>query len=159
VLSLLSAQLWNNNINYIVRCAVHGKSFSDPAHIEACPEAEIVTYQNDFKQVFLNIINNAKDAIIERRRRDGEQYGGLIDVTFSRSNGMVTLCIADNGGGIPEGIIDRIFEPYYTTKSPDKGTGIGLYMAKVIVENNMGGTLTARNTELGAEFTIEVQGA
>ena len=159
VLSLLSAQLWNNNITYTVRCGVHGKAFNDPHHIESCREAEVETYLNDFKQVALNIINNAKDAILERRRQAGDQAEGLIDIRFSRANGSVVLSIADNGGGIPEGIMDRIFEPYYTTKSPDKGTGIGLYMAKVIIENNIGGRLSAKNNAEGAEFTIEVQSA
>ena len=67
---------------------------------------------------------------------------------------MVT--ITDNAGGIPENVIDKVFDPYFTTKGPDKGTGIGLFMSKVIIEKSMDGRLTTRNIESGAEFRIEV---
>ncbi|MEO5360925.1 MAG: ATP-binding protein [Nitrospirota bacterium] len=122
-------------------------------------------YPNEFKQVILNIINNAKDAIVSCRKK------GLLDkdiqgkITITLENGTtdtqsqdkkVTIYIRDNGGGIPEDVIDRIFAPYFTTKSEDVGTGIGLYMSKTIIENNMGGRLTVRNISGGAEFTIEI---
>jgi signal transduction histidine kinase len=64
--------------------------------------------------------------------------------------------ITDNGGGIPESVMDKIFAPYFTTKEKGKGTGIGLYMSKVIIEENMGGRLSVRNIEGGAEFRIEI---
>jgi signal transduction histidine kinase len=66
------------------------------------------------------------------------------------------VTVADNAGGIPEHVIDKVFDPYFTTKSPDKGTGIGLFMAKTIIEKNMEGRLSVRNTAEGAEFRIEV---
>jgi signal transduction histidine kinase len=66
------------------------------------------------------------------------------------------VTVADNAGGIAEEIMDRIFDPYFTTKFQDKGTGIGLFMAKAIIEKNMNGSLSVRNTEHGAEFTISV---
>ena len=70
--------------------------------------------------------------------------------------GKTVVIISDNAGGIDEDIIDKIFDPYFTTKGPDKGTGIGLFMAKNIIENSMQGHLTVRNTGDGAEFKIEV---
>jgi len=81
---------------------------------------------------------------------------GLIAIDFEHPGERVVIRVTDNGGGIPAGIMDRIFEPYFSTKEPGRGTGIGLYMSKMIIENNMGGRLTARNVDGGAEFRIEV---
>jgi signal transduction histidine kinase len=66
------------------------------------------------------------------------------------------LYIRDNCGGIPDDVILKIFDPYFTTRGSDKGTGIGLYMSKMIIEQNMNGHLTASNAGGGAEFRIEV---
>jgi C4-dicarboxylate-specific signal transduction histidine kinase len=66
------------------------------------------------------------------------------------------VTIADNGGGIASDIMARIFDPYFTTKEKTQGTGIGLYMSKIIIEQNMGGSLTAENLEDGVVFRIEV---
>jgi C4-dicarboxylate-specific signal transduction histidine kinase len=62
----------------------------------------------------------------------------------------------DNAGGIAKEIMDKMFDPYFTTKGPGKGTGIGFFMSKTIIEKNMGGRLLARNTRSSAEFSIEV---
>ena len=82
--------------------------------------------------------------------------GPKIDIGVEKVGDRVVTLIRDNAGGIPEEIIDRVFDPYFTTKEEGKGIGIGLYMAKMIVERNMGGRLTVRNTDEGAEFTIEL---
>jgi two-component system, NtrC family, C4-dicarboxylate transport sensor histidine kinase DctB len=66
------------------------------------------------------------------------------------------ITISDNAGGIPEAIIGKIFDPYFTTRGPEKGTGIGLYMSKIIIEKNIPGHLSVRNTGEGAQFRIEV---
>jgi len=116
-------------------------------------EGEVVTtgYQNEYAQVLLNVISNASEASVERRVKEPR-----IAIRISRVNGRSLVCIRDNCGGIPDEIMPKIFDPYFTTRAPDKGTGIGLYMSKVIIEQNMGGNLTARNVEGGAEFRIEV---
>lgn len=107
-------------------------------------------YPNEFSQVILNILLNARDALLEHNQIDG-----LITVTSATENGNPIITISDNAGGISEDIIDKIFEPYFSTKGV-MGTGIGLYMSKNIIENNMGGRLSVRNNSEGAEFKIEI---
>jgi len=115
-------------------------------------EAPAITgHPNEFSQVLLNIMNNAMDAFAETRCPNPQ-----IKVEISSRNDRAVVTIADNAGGIAAEIIGRIFEPYFTTKEQGKGTGIGLFMAKNIVEKSMNGSLTARNTGDGAEFRIEV---
>ncbi|MBJ6725761.1 PAS domain-containing sensor histidine kinase [Geomesophilobacter sediminis] len=115
-------------------------------------DAEISGYANEYSQVLLNILLNCRDAF-EVGPRDRAR---VIAITIFTDHGRSVVTIADNAGGIPDNIIHKIFDPYFTTKDPDKGTGIGLYMAKTIIEKNMGGRLTVRNTGDGAEFRIEV---
>ncbi|MBW4055159.1 MAG: PAS domain-containing sensor histidine kinase [Proteobacteria bacterium] len=108
-------------------------------------------YPNEYAQVLLNILMNARDALI------GHNSGtALISIRMFAKGDTSVVTITDNAGGISEKIIDRIFDPYFTTKGPDKGTGIGLFMSKTIIEKNMGGRISARNTGSGAEFRIEV---
>ncbi|GFO69907.1 hypothetical protein GMLC_34860 [Geomonas limicola] len=121
--------------------------------IEVHPDPDLYLHgcPNEFSQVILNILMNAKDAFLERRPPDPR-----IVIRLFREKGRAVVTIADNAGGIATEIMDRIFDPYFTTKGPDRGTGIGLFMSKTIVEKNMHGALSATNTETGAEFRIEV---
>ena len=119
--------------------------------IERTDDPIISGYPGEFTQVLLNILINARDAF--RTRKIGSPK---ISIRLSTEGSKTVLTIADNAGGIPEAIIDKIFEPYFTTKGPDQGTGIGLFMCKTIIEKNMDGALTARNVGDGAEFRIEV---
>jgi len=114
-------------------------------------EISIYGYPNEYAQVLLNIFINAKDAIIER-----EIEFPCLTVTTCKENCRSVVTISDNAGGIPEDIIEKIFDPYFTTKGPQQGTGVGLFMSKTIIEKNMGGRLSVRNTTSGAEFRIEV---
>jgi signal transduction histidine kinase len=116
-------------------------------------------YPNEFKQVVLNIINNARDSILERLDGEGEDSGfcGKIVIELRLQDGEILILIKDNGGGIDEKILEKIFDPYFTTKDDKKGTGIGLYMSKLIIENNMGGTIFARNLDDGAEFVMKLK--
>jgi two-component system, NtrC family, C4-dicarboxylate transport sensor histidine kinase DctB len=107
--------------------------------------------RNEFSQVLMNLITNARDAFKERGVRSPK-----LVIELFREEGKAVVTISDNAGGIPDMVIDRIFEPYFTTKGPDKGTGIGLFMSKNIIEKSMNGTLSVRNTGDGAEFRIEV---
>ncbi|KWT83469.1 PAS domain-containing sensor histidine kinase [Candidatus Magnetominusculus xianensis] len=108
------------------------------------------TYKNEFKQVILNIVNNARDALKSAPKPR------QISFELSSNNSTLIINISDTGGGIPENILNKIFSPYFTTKEHDKGTGIGLYMSKMIVENNLSGKIYASNTKDGACFTIEL---
>ncbi|MBU5613986.1 PAS domain-containing sensor histidine kinase [Geomonas azotofigens] len=119
--------------------------------VEADPEAEIFGSPNEYSQVLVNILMNAKDALLERKVADPR-----IVIRLGWRGGKTFLTIEDNAGGIPADIVEKVFDPYFTTKGPDKGTGIGLFMSKTIIEKNMQGALTVCNTERGARFCIEV---
>jgi PAS domain S-box-containing protein len=128
-------------------------SFQDPriaVEIHAKADPVICGYPNEFSQVFLNILINAKDVLTER-----ETDNPKVTITISSEDDCAVVAIADNAGGIPEEIIEKIFDPYFSTKGV-QGTGIGLFMSKTIVEKNMGGRLEVRNKDNGAEFRIEI---
>ena len=130
------------------------KSFLEHSiSIVITPEADPMVngYPNEYAQVLLNILMNARDALLGGHVVNA---GIVVRVCIEGSKSVVT--ISDNAGGIGEEIIDKIFDPYFTTKGPDKGTGIGLFMSKTIIEKNLGGKLAVRNTGVGAEFRIEV---
>ncbi|RLA78210.1 MAG: histidine kinase, partial [Epsilonproteobacteria bacterium] len=74
-----------------------------------------------------------------------------IDIVIEKNK----ITIEDNAGGIPQDIIDKIFDSYFTTKGKDKGTGMGLYMSKMIIEDNMGGVLSVKNSRNGSVFCIK----
>jgi PAS domain S-box-containing protein len=92
-------------------------------------------YKNEYSQVLLNILFNCKDAF-EECDVDRER---LVRITISKESGRSVVTVADNAGGVPEDVMDKIFDPYFTTKGPDKGTGIGLYMSKAIIEKTWEG--------------------
>ncbi|MFA9239647.1 MAG: ABC transporter substrate binding protein [Candidatus Paceibacteria bacterium] len=115
-------------------------------------ELLIYGYENEFKQVLLNLINNAKNKIIEKDIDFRKK--AKIDINIKRTSNFNIIEIIDDGGKIDDKIINSIFEPYFTTK--EEGTGIGLYMAKVIIEDKMRGTITAKNDENNVIFTIKL---
>jgi signal transduction histidine kinase len=129
-------------------------SFADnriETELDLEPDLNVIGFANEFSQVFLNILNNAKEALVE-----AQKDRRLIRVRGYRQGGEICLEISDNAGGIKENIIDKVFDPYFTTKDEGKGTGIGLYMSKVIVETNMQGRLGVRNDQDGAVFTVNL---
>lgn len=145
VLSITWGQLKVHSI-----CAhINGTAYDPNQHTDFA-RFFVSTYKNEFKQVILNIVNNAKDALINvPKPRE-------ISFDLSACSSTLTINISDTGGGIPEEILNKIFTPYFTTKENDKGTGIGLYMSKMIVENNLSGKIYASNIKGGACFTIEL---
>jgi len=94
---------------------------------------------------------NARDALVENSVVEAR----ILIRSFGEAEHSV-VTVSDNAGGISEEIMDRIFDPYFTTRGPDNGTGIGLFMSKTIIEKSMGGRLTVKNSNGGAQFRIEV---
>jgi len=136
--SILSPSLKNNNITFSCNYDNNQK--------------KILGYPNEFSQAILNILNNAKDALIQRDIKNP-----FINVMIKSGKKFALIKIEDNAGGIKEENLEKIFEPYYTTKHLKQGTGIGLYMCKTIIENNMNGILNVKNTKEGACFTIKLK--
>lgn len=136
-LKLVAPTLTNDKIQVELKCA---------------QEITANGYQNEYAQVLLNILANAREVLTDRRTPDPR----IRILLLAGEQGRSVLTISDNGGGIADDVMPRIFDPYFTTKGPGKGTGIGLYMSKVIMEQNMDGRLTARNIINGAEFVIEL---
>jgi signal transduction histidine kinase len=114
--------------------------------VERGADAQVTGYPNDFSQVLLNLLSNAKEAILERKIQ-----GGKIDIALGQDENSIRVTVKDNGGGIAEDILPKIFDPYFTTK--EKGTGIGLYMSKMIMDHMEGG-IVIRNVEDGTEVLL-----
>ncbi|MGA1932931.1 HAMP domain-containing sensor histidine kinase [Arcobacter sp. YIC-464] len=112
---------------------------------------EVYGFPNEFAQALLNVLSNAKDALIEKRISKPQ-----VCVKLKNYDGVGKIFISDNAGGIDESVMLKIFEPYFTTKEQGKGTGIGLYMSKMIIEQNMKGKIYAKNIENGVSFIIEI---
>jgi PAS domain S-box-containing protein len=132
VLGIVSSSLEQNNITL---------NLDDRSH------KDFETYENELKQVLLNLIKNAEDALVENSVEDA-----TINVCINDN----ILFVKDNAGGISEDIIDKIFDPYFSTKTKKDGTGLGLYMSKTIIEEHCNGKLYVENEDNGAKFTIIV---
>ncbi|MDR3395327.1 MAG: ATP-binding protein [Parasulfuritortus sp.] len=119
--------------------------------IECDDKIELFGLAGEFSQVVLNLLSNAKDAIIESNQR-----GGYVHVRARQFENRLLVDVEDNGGGIEPAILNKVFEPYFSTKDEGKGSGIGLYMSKMIVENSLKGRLEVANAAEGARFTINL---
>ena len=119
--------------------------------VEGKSDLVFTGHANEFSQALLNILNNARDALLERA--PAQPY---IRVKMRDDQRRSVITISDNGGGIDEEVIDKVFDPYFTTKEEGKGTGIGLYMAQSIISRNMQGEILVANLAEGAEFKIVV---
>ena len=112
---------------------------------------EVEGYPGEFSQVLLNLLNNAKDALLENRKERRK-----IIIKTKEEQEKIIISVEDNAGGVPPEIMDKIFDPYFTTKEEGKGTGLGLYMSNMIIQRSMHGHIRVTNTEEGARFIIEI---
>jgi len=112
-------------------------------------DIKLNVYKNEMIQVFLNLLKNAQEVL-------EEVENAKIIVHIYAQDDTVKICISDNGGGIIDENFEKVFEPYFSTKK-HQGTGLGLYMSKMIINEHMNGDLTVKNNEAGAEFTIEIK--
>lgn len=113
-------------------------------------------YQSEFVHVLVNILANARDAIEDRLLQDPTGVSRLVEIDIVNRGKEVIIRVRDYGCGIPKHLLAKIFDPYFTTKATLSGAGIGLYMAKIIIEKEMNGALSAKNTENGAQFTLRL---
>ena len=113
-------------------------------------DIKVSGYASEFAQVILNLILNAKDVLIER-----EIVNPKISIKVDIEDEKAFVEVCDNGGGIDKSILEKVFEPYFSTKK-SAGTGLGLYMSKMIIEENMSGKLFVKNTQEGATFCIKI---
>lgn len=133
-ISFLSASLDENHIE---------------TSLEILKDSEIFSYPNEFAQAIINLLSNARNSIKEKAPNSP-----LIRIIVDAEEQEATVTISDNGSGISDEVMDRLFEPYFTTNRAAQGAGMGLYMAKSIIEKNMGGSIRAIKQESGATFII-----
>jgi signal transduction histidine kinase len=107
-------------------------------------------YKNEYSQVLINIINNARDVLVQRKIQNPK-----ITITISENKSNIITKIEDNAGGIKSTPIEKIFDPFFTYEKIN-GSGIGLFMSKLIIENNMNGKLEVSNNKKGAIFTVTI---
>jgi two-component system sensor histidine kinase EvgS len=114
-------------------------------------DAQVRLYRGEFTQVIINILNNAKDALVSKKVKDAT----VTIETVRLKEDKIRISISDNAGGIEDNILCKIFEPYFSTKGKN-GTGLGLYMSKIIIDEHLEGLLSAENTKNGAVFYIDL---
>lgn len=158
LLKLTSAQLTSHNIKYSIKCygCENNHVFDANSLDMACGNRKlnILGHPGEFKQVLQNIVANAKDALISSEVEDPK-----ITILVRLAGDEIIITFRDNAGGIPEEILPNIFDPYFTTKEEGKGTGIGLYISKVIIEEHFKGRLYAENNRDGADFVVQITGS
>lgn len=116
-------------------------------------DREIYGYPTEYSQVILNLLTNARDILVEKKIKNPK-----ITISIDSMGVLSIVKLSDNAGGIKEENFDLIFDPYFSTKDSSKGTGLGLYISKLIIERNMGGELSVKNDEQGAVFKIVLAG-
>ncbi|MGB4773332.1 MAG: ATP-binding protein [Chitinophagaceae bacterium] len=145
-----------------LRLSFHGlrakdKNFQSDFSMNADPAVgQINIVRQDISRVLLNIINNAFYAVHDKAQKSGESYKPLVSVGTKKLANKVVITIEDNGDGIPENIIHKIFQPFFTTKPTGQGTGLGLSMSYDIVKSQGGDIQVSSEPGKGTTFTIQL---
>jgi signal transduction histidine kinase len=147
--SVFSLQEECEKASFIIESSLKYNNIAFEIDIEN--DCDVFGYPREFSQAVLNILSNAKDILVDRKIKNP-----YIRLILKKGSTYALVKIEDNAGGINKEIIDRIFEPYFTTKHATQGTGIGLYMSKIIIEDNMHGFIDVKNGKFGAIFTIKL---
>lgn len=159
LMKLLRGQLSDRHISYEIKCICKDgvQNCKDDTPWDNCSvgKAVVYGYQDEFKQALLNIIYNSADAIEAKMEKDEIAKGAII-IEMNNNIDSVFIRIKDNGIGINDETLPKVFDPYYTTKEQGKGTGIGLFMAKMVIEKHNGGKINAYNTASGAMFELVI---
>ena len=114
---------------------------------------KILGVSNELSQVIINLIQNSNDAFTHKKIIDKNIN---IDISEDLHQNFLIITYRDNAGGIKDEIIDKIFEPYFTTKHSSTGTGLGLFMSKMIIEKSLNGTIFIKSTNKNTEFIIKI---
>lgn len=147
-LKITSQQLKHHNIVLELKTFYDHDNFATPEEVFL-----INSYEGEFKQVIINLINNAREAIEDRAAKIALDEK-RIWVKIQRDEDEIVITLTDNGGGIQQKNPNKIFDAYHSTKEQQQGTGLGLYISKMIIERNMLGELSVKNVPNGAEFSI-----
>lgn len=135
--SVISISLAHNRITLIVD--------------EPLVDVTLSLYVSEVVQVLINLLNNATDELISRKI-----VQPCIWISSAKIGNYVTISVRDNAGGIKDDIIDKVFDPYFSTKKKKNGSGLGLYMARNIIQRHCHGAISVRNGEEGAEFMLKI---
>jgi len=138
-----------NSTLKIIKTLIENRNIKLDINVDC--DDEFYSYPNEIKQVVLNLIKNAEDILIDR-----EIENPVITLETKCIEDKKIIIVKDNAKGIPLDIIEKIFDPYFSTKKEKDGTGLGLYMSKTIIEEHCGGKLTVLNDKDGAIFTISL---
>lgn len=151
----------NDLADEFLRLSFHGMRAKDKAfqsdfaaeYDDALPKVEIIP--QDMGRVFLNLFNNAFYAVNKKQQQPAEGYKPLVKIATKKLNDNIEIRVSDNGNGIPQEIVDKIYQPFFTTKPTGEGTGLGLSMSYDIITKGHGGKIDVNSTDgEGTEFII-----
>ena len=139
-----------NSVLNIVKTSIQNQDITLLSEFNT--DAKVLTYPNELKQVVLNLIKNAEDILLEKKI----EKPFIKVLTYADENNFI-LEVSDNAGGVPDAIMEKIFDPYFSTKHEKNGTGLGLYMSQTIINKHCDGKLSVFNNTEGAVFKIALK--